>query len=238
MTSQYRTRAGLAAALAVASLTAAAPAGADPNPAQRVQLSERGAALAQEQYYMSHKPAIPATGHDFRTIDARDSARATEAALAREQYYGSHPSAISTPKHATRTIEPRAPSGSCSPWPAAQRRSLAAIGPLLPDVPGDPEGGASRPRRVVCADAHRSPRRSRHGSPGSPPNPRGYVSITMPSDVRVDAWEGAVIEEYDPLLHLQHRRLLRVVEHVGDPECPVSMGSSNCDLPTLTSRFP
>ena len=27
---------------------------------------------------MSHKPAIPATGHQFRTIDASDSARATE----------------------------------------------------------------------------------------------------------------------------------------------------------------
>jgi hypothetical protein len=74
MTSQRRTRAGLAATLAVASLAAAAPAGADPNPAQRVQSSSRAAALAQEQYYMSHKPAIPASGHDFRTIDARDAA--------------------------------------------------------------------------------------------------------------------------------------------------------------------
>jgi len=76
MTSQHRTRAGLAAALAVASLAAAAPAGADPNPAQRVQSSSRHGALAQEQYYMSHKPAIPARGHDFRTIDAREAADA------------------------------------------------------------------------------------------------------------------------------------------------------------------
>jgi len=74
MTSQQRTRAGLAAALAVASLAAATPAGADPNPAQRVQSSQRGAASAREQYYMSHKPAIPAAGHDFGTLDARDAA--------------------------------------------------------------------------------------------------------------------------------------------------------------------
>jgi hypothetical protein len=76
MTSQHRTRVGLAAALAVASLAAAAPAGADPNPAQRVQSSSRAGALAQEQYSMSHKPAIPAPGHDFRTIDAREAADA------------------------------------------------------------------------------------------------------------------------------------------------------------------
>jgi hypothetical protein len=76
MTSQHRTRVGLAAALAVASLAAAAPAGADPNPAQRVQSSSRAGALAQEQYYMSHRPAIPASGHDFRTIDAREPADA------------------------------------------------------------------------------------------------------------------------------------------------------------------
>jgi hypothetical protein len=76
MTSQHRTRVGLTAALALASLAAAAPAGADPNPAQRVQSSSRAGALAQEQYYMSHKPAIPASGHDFRTIDARELADA------------------------------------------------------------------------------------------------------------------------------------------------------------------
>ena len=105
MTSQHRTRAGLAAALAMASLAAATPAGADPNPAQRVQSSQHSAALAQEQYYMSHKPAIPATGHTYRTIDARDSSRATDTALAREQYSGSHPSAISAPSHGTRTID-------------------------------------------------------------------------------------------------------------------------------------
>jgi hypothetical protein len=73
MTSQHRTRVGLAAALAVASLATAAPAGADPNPAQRLQSSARAGALAQEQYYMSHKPAIPASGHDFRTIDVREA---------------------------------------------------------------------------------------------------------------------------------------------------------------------
>jgi hypothetical protein len=53
----------------------------DPNPAQRVQSSSRAAALAQEQYYMSHKPAIPASGHDFRTIDARDGADAPGSAV-------------------------------------------------------------------------------------------------------------------------------------------------------------
>src|SRR5215208_5144029 len=88
MTFQPRPRGGIAAALVVVSLAAATPAGAYPNPVQRVQSSERGAALAQEQYYMSHKPAIPATGHDFGAINARHSARATAAALAQEQYYG------------------------------------------------------------------------------------------------------------------------------------------------------
>jgi hypothetical protein len=81
MTSQHRTRAGLAAILALASLAGAAPAGADPNPAQRVQSSSIAGALAQEQYYMSHKPAIPAPGHDFRTIDARDAANAPGGAV-------------------------------------------------------------------------------------------------------------------------------------------------------------
>jgi hypothetical protein len=72
------TRAGLAATLAVASLAASAAAvQADPNPAQRLQSSERAAALAQERYYMSHKPAIPAPGHDFGTIDVHDAAPVT-----------------------------------------------------------------------------------------------------------------------------------------------------------------
>jgi hypothetical protein len=81
MTSKHRTRTGLVAALAVASLAAAAPAGADPPPHNtglaQEQLSaalakqKRSAALAQEQYYMSHKPAIPAPGHDFATSDPR-----------------------------------------------------------------------------------------------------------------------------------------------------------------------
>jgi hypothetical protein len=74
MTFPHRTRVGVAAALAVASLASAAPAGADPNPEQRVESSSRAAALAQERYYMSHKPAIPAPGHDFGTIDVRDAA--------------------------------------------------------------------------------------------------------------------------------------------------------------------
>jgi hypothetical protein len=77
MTTRPRTRAGLAAALAVTSLAAAATASADPNPAQRVQSSPRAAALAQERYYMSHKPAIPAPGHDFATIDARGASSPT-----------------------------------------------------------------------------------------------------------------------------------------------------------------
>jgi hypothetical protein len=130
MTSQHRTRAGFSAALVVASLAAATPAGADPNPAQRVQSSQRGAALAQEQYYMSHKPAISATGHDFRAIDAGDSARAREAALAREQYYGSHPSAISTPKHSARTIE-ESQSADGFEWGDAAIGAGSALGLVL-----------------------------------------------------------------------------------------------------------
>ena len=96
MTSHHRTRAGLAAALAVASLAAAAPAGADPNPAQRVQSSSVARALAQEQYYMSHKPAIPASGHDFRTIDARDAAHAPGGAV-------THNTAPATPEPTSST---------------------------------------------------------------------------------------------------------------------------------------
>jgi hypothetical protein len=69
MLSEHRTRAGLAAAFAAVSLVAAAPAGADPNPAERIKASGRAAA-AQEQYYMSHKPAIAAAGHKFDSIDA------------------------------------------------------------------------------------------------------------------------------------------------------------------------
>ena len=130
MTSQHRTRAGIAAALALVSLAAASPAGADPNPAQRVQSSHRRAALAQEQYYMSHKPAIPATGHEFRTIDASDSARATEAALAREQYYGSHPSTSSTPRHGARTID-EPPSANGFEWGDAAIGAGSALGLVL-----------------------------------------------------------------------------------------------------------
>jgi hypothetical protein len=82
MISHHRTRAGLAATLAITSLAASASAAsADPNPAQRLQ--SRAAALAQEQYYMSHKPAIPAPGQDFRTIDARDAAEAPGGAVTR-----------------------------------------------------------------------------------------------------------------------------------------------------------
>jgi hypothetical protein len=130
MTSQHRARAGLVAALAVASLAAPTAAGADPTPAQRVQSSQRGAALAQEQYYMSHKPAIPAPGHDFRTIDARQSARATEAALAQEQYYGSHPSAISTPRHGARTID-ESPGANAFDWGDAAIGAGSALGLML-----------------------------------------------------------------------------------------------------------
>jgi hypothetical protein len=131
MTFQHRTRGGLAAALAVASLAvAASPAGADPNPAQRVQSSHRGAAMAQEQYYTSHKPAIPATGHDFRTIDASDSARETEAALAQEQYYASYPSTTSTPRHAARTID-ESPSANGFEWGDAAIGAGSALGLVL-----------------------------------------------------------------------------------------------------------
>jgi len=130
MTSQHRTRTGLAAALAVASLAAATPAGADPNPAQRLEASRRGAALAQEQYYMSHKPAIPATGHDFGAIVARDSGRATAAALAQEQYYGSHTSPISIPGHGARTIDEPS-SGDGFEWGAAAIGAGSALGLVL-----------------------------------------------------------------------------------------------------------
>jgi hypothetical protein len=58
MISEHRTRAGVAAALVVVSLAAAGPAAAS------------DAATAQEQYYMSHKPAVPAAGHEFGSIDA------------------------------------------------------------------------------------------------------------------------------------------------------------------------
>jgi hypothetical protein len=83
MISQHRTRAGLAAGLAIASLAASASgASADPNPEQRVQ--SRAAALAQEQYYMSsQEPPILAPAHDLRTIDARDAADAPDGAVTR-----------------------------------------------------------------------------------------------------------------------------------------------------------
>jgi hypothetical protein len=70
MLSEHRKRAGLAAAFAAVSLVAAAPAGADPNPAQRIASIKRSEAAAQEQYYMSHKPAVPGAGHKFDAIDA------------------------------------------------------------------------------------------------------------------------------------------------------------------------
>lgn len=130
MTSQHRMRAGLGAALAVASLAAATPAGADPNPTQRVQSSRHRAALAQEHYYMSHKPSVPAPGHDFRTIDARGSARATEAALAQERYYGSQRSAISTLGHGARTIE-EPPSANRFEWGDAAIGAGSALGLVL-----------------------------------------------------------------------------------------------------------
>jgi hypothetical protein len=130
MTSKHRTRAGLAAALAVASLAAATPAGADPNPTQRVESSQRGAAPAQEQYYMSHKPAIPASGHDFRTIDARGSARATEAARAQERYYMSQRSAISTPADGAPTMD-EPPSANGFEWVDAAIGAGSALGLVL-----------------------------------------------------------------------------------------------------------
>jgi hypothetical protein len=148
MTSQHRTRAGIAAALAVASLAAASPAGADPNPPQRVESSQRAAALAQEQYYMSHKPAIPATGHDFRTIDARDSARATEATPGQEQYYGPHPSAVSTPRHGARTIdEPTSANGF--EWGDAAIGAGSALGLALVFAGG--AAAITRRRRPVTS---------------------------------------------------------------------------------------
>ena len=128
MTSQHRTRAGLAAALAVASLAAATSASADPNPTQRVQSIQRGAALAQEQYYTSHKPAIPARGHEFGTIDARHSARATEAALAQERYYGSHSSGM--PSDGARTVD-ESPDADGFEWDDAAIGAGSALGLVL-----------------------------------------------------------------------------------------------------------
>ena len=148
MISPHRTRAGIAAAVALASLAAATPAGANPNPAQRVQSSERGAALAQERYYMSHKPAIPATGHDFRTIDARDSARATEAALAQEQYSGSHPSAIYTARQGARTID-EPPSTNGFEWGDAAIGAGSALGLALVFAGG--AAAITRRRRPVTS---------------------------------------------------------------------------------------
>ena len=83
MISHHRTRAGLAAALAITSFAASASgASADPNPAQREQ--SRAAALAQEQYYMSsQEPPILAPSQDVRTIDARDAADAPDGAVTR-----------------------------------------------------------------------------------------------------------------------------------------------------------
>jgi hypothetical protein len=103
MISQHRTRVGLAAALAVASLAAAAPAGADSHPAQRVQSSSIAGALAQERYYMSHKPAIPGPGHDFGT----GSIAGALAHGTNEQDYTSHEHAIPAPGHDLRTIDAR-----------------------------------------------------------------------------------------------------------------------------------
>jgi hypothetical protein len=80
---QHRAR-GVAAALAIASLVAAAPASADPNPHQRAQSAAQARAEAGMQsrlYYVSHKPAIPAQGHDFRSIDARDAGDAPNGAV-------------------------------------------------------------------------------------------------------------------------------------------------------------
>jgi hypothetical protein len=127
MTSHHRTHAGLAAALAVASLAAAAPAGADPNPWQRVESSPRQGA-AQEQYYTSHKPAIPAPGHDFRTIDAGGPV-----------------------SHVTAPVKPEASSSSGFDWGDAAIGAGSALGLALVFAGG--AGAITRRHRGAAGQA-------------------------------------------------------------------------------------
>jgi hypothetical protein len=132
MTSQHRTRAGLAAALAVASLAAPTAAGADPNPAQRVQSSQRGAALAQEQYYMSHKPAVPAAGHEFGSIDAPKTVTRYDGRELRTIEVSDSAGAVAAPD--TRVDAPAPPeplSSSGFEWGDAAIGAGSAIGLVL-----------------------------------------------------------------------------------------------------------
>ena len=76
MTSQYRTHAEIAGALAVASLGGATPAGADPNPTRRNVC--RQTSTTPGPCYTSHNPSIPAAGHDFRRIDEPPSGNRLE----------------------------------------------------------------------------------------------------------------------------------------------------------------
>ena len=110
MTPKLHTRAGFTAALAVATaLAASAPAQSMPNDLRTPDARDAGAAeqafggsyrpiipkksgtdhraieaaLAQEAYYESHRPTVPAPGQDFRTIDARDAAEVPDGAVTR-----------------------------------------------------------------------------------------------------------------------------------------------------------
>jgi hypothetical protein len=58
MTSPFLTRAGIAAAPAIAWLAGATPTGSDRDPARRVHTNQHGAEVAQELNYTSHKPSI------------------------------------------------------------------------------------------------------------------------------------------------------------------------------------
>jgi hypothetical protein len=116
--SQHRMRAGVAAVVAVASLAAAAPAGADPNPTQREQ------AAAQERYYRSHKPADAESGIKFETrYDGRELRTIPVPAS------GSSPAGAATRVDAPLVAEP--PSSSDFEWADAAIGSGATLGLLL-----------------------------------------------------------------------------------------------------------
>jgi hypothetical protein len=107
MSPRFHQRSGLTAALAAAAmLAAAAPAQSMPSDLRTPDARDAGtpayggsyrpvvpksgedhvaleAALAQEAYYESHRATAPVTGHDVRTIDARDAADAPGGAVTR-----------------------------------------------------------------------------------------------------------------------------------------------------------
>jgi hypothetical protein len=108
MTSQYRTHAEIAGALAVASLGGATPAGADPNPTRRNvcrQTSTTPGCATRRTSRRSLRPVTTSAGSTSRRAGTGSSGT-------------------------TRRSVPGACSGSCSPSPAVPGRSLSAIVPL------------------------------------------------------------------------------------------------------------